>query len=495
MSAELIAREYLRVSYDKSGRQRSNEEQHEDNIDLGELLGFSEFGAPYLDTGSASIHRRRERDDFDRLRADLRVGTFGADILVLWEVSRLSREVDDWPQMLKDCVANRVRIAVQTDARLYDPANATDRKALLNAAVDAEYESAKVSLRTKRSARRAARAGAPHGRIPFGYCRTYDEGRIVQVPQPDEARVVVELFDRIASGDTLAAIAKEFAARGITSRKGIPFAAQTLRGMALAPVYVGRRVHQPGKAARSHRGTDATTTEGTWDRIVPDDMFYAVRRRLTDPARRTVRPGRGIHLLSMLARCDVCGAKLAVTYRKGPRAYQCHGRGCVKVDADDLDGWATRQVLGVLVRDDAAEYLFGSDDDGDVRLSAARGVVERTRAEHADLIAQVAAGALSATLAAGAEPAILARLADAEAALAELRTPEGLDGLITVGPDAAEEWEGKTMAVKREIIRVMFSPASRLGGVLSVAPAAARGESIRARVRVGGKRLGVGGDA
>lgn len=488
MTATLTAREYLRVSFDKSGRQRSPEEQHEDNLDLADVLGFEIIDQPYLDLGSASVHRRRERDDFDQLRADVKRGRFGADLLVVWEVSRLSREIDDWPGMLKDCVAARVRIAVNTDARIYDPANATDRKALLNAAVDAEYESAKVSLRTKRAMRRAAANGAPHGRIPFGYCRVFSpDGEVVQQADPVEAVIVVELFTRIHKGEPMAAIAKDFAARGIVSRTGTPFAAQTLRGMALAPVYAGRRVHLPGRAGRAQRGTEATTTKGTWEALVSDELFYAVRRRLTDPARRTVRPGRGIHLLSMLAHCDVCGAKLAVTYRKGPRTYQCHGKGCVRVNADDLDAWATRQIIDALTNPEALAQPLS--DDGDELLTAARGTVEQIRAEHTDLIAQVAAGTISATLAAGAEPGILARLAAAEATVAELATPSELNGLVDPGPDISAQWESRPMAVRREIVRLMFS-LSRFGA-LTVARETTdtpRGP-VSLRVRLDGKPL------
>ncbi len=41
-------------------------------------------------------------------------------------------------------------------------------------------------------------------------------------------------------------MAADFEARGITSRNGVVFSAQSLRSMALRPLYAGQRSHVPG---------------------------------------------------------------------------------------------------------------------------------------------------------------------------------------------------------------------------------------------------------
>ncbi len=73
------AREYLRVSVDRSGREKSNDEQHADNVDAAPALGIDSFGKPYRDTGSASKHATKGRDDFDRLLTDLAAGRLLAE--------------------------------------------------------------------------------------------------------------------------------------------------------------------------------------------------------------------------------------------------------------------------------------------------------------------------------------------------------------------------------------------------------------------------------
>jgi DNA invertase Pin-like site-specific DNA recombinase len=485
-----IAREYLRVSFDRSGRQKSNDEQHADNAAAAPALGIDRFGKPYRDTGSASRHARRERDDFARLLDDLSAGRFGADVLVLWESSRGSRKVGEWVDLIERCEKAGVRIAVSTHGRLYDPANPRDRRTLLEDAVDGEYESAKTSLRATRAAAASAAEGQPYGPLLFGYRRTYDpitRRLVAQELDPAESPIVVELFDRLAAGHSLTSISKDFAARGIVSRRGNPMAPQTLRLMALNPAYIKRRVHSRNRPPGAYTGDPEASYDAVWPRIVSDDVFYAVKARLKDPARTTRRPGRGKHLLSITARCHHCDGPLVATFRfAGVRRYQCQSGGHVLIGADALDAWAEGEMLRALTRPDVLERLMphGVNDD---TMAAARDEVARVRNEHADLVAQVGSGKLSATLAAGAEPPILARLHLAEKHVEELATPAGLRQLIDPGPAVADQWKVMPMAAKREVARLLFVP--NVLGALAVARVNGGGNTVEARVRLDGQPL------
>ena len=78
------AREYLRVSMDRSGRERSNDEQHADNQREAEANGWA-LGEHYADVGSASRYATKARGNFETLVADLAADRFGAEVLILWE--------------------------------------------------------------------------------------------------------------------------------------------------------------------------------------------------------------------------------------------------------------------------------------------------------------------------------------------------------------------------------------------------------------------------
>jgi site-specific DNA recombinase len=486
-TTNLRAREYLRVSFDRSGRQRSNDEQHADNLAAAAGFGVGTFAEPYRDVGSASKHARKRRDDFDRLLADLAAGRFDADLLMLWESSRGSRKVGEWVELIERCDAAGVRIGVTTHGRVYDPANARDRRMLLEDAVDGEYESSKVSLRTRRAAAAAAADGRPHGAAPYGYKRVRDPatGRVVaQVPHPTEAPIIAEAFERIAAGHSLRSVAADLAARGVQGRRGRPISPSTLRPMLLSPTYIGQRLHAPGSTSRSDRARcpTATITEATWDGIVSEATFHAVRHRLTDPARRTSRPGRGVHLLSMIARCDVCAGTLAATFRReGRREYACRTGGHVRIPADPLDAWAEQQIIGVLTDRDRIGQLVPTVDDA--ALDAARDDAARVQAELDDLGDAVGRGELLASVAARAQQGIAERLRAARQRVDDLSTPAGLQALIEPGDLAEEQWAAAPMSAKRDIVRLLFRPG--LLGELSVARATDRGP-IWPRIRLDG---------
>lgn len=468
-SGPLTGREYRRVSVDRSGRARSTGEQHAENVRDAESVGVC-LGEAYEDNDrSASRYATKVRDDFARLMDDLRAGRFGVDALWLWESSRGSRKVGEWVELIEECERNAIVIRVTTHGRFYDPRNARDRRSLLEDAVDSEYESSKVSHRTSRTAAAAAAEGRPHGQIPYGYRRVYHEETrelVGQFPHPVEAPVVAELFERIASGHSIRSISVDFAERGIEKRSGGPFSHQQLRTMAVNPTYAGLRVHQPGRKARYHPDrTGQAITKGVWEGIVSEATFYAVQEILTNPARRTSRPGRAKHLLSMIARCGVCGSVVSVTYRDDGsgrdierRYYQCHAKGCVKVLADALDDFVTVAVIAYLAREDVYQALKQESDDDNDDLAAVRDEIAAIKRQLSELADAFARREITVGFVARSEPPLLAELEKAEQREQELLTPAVLRGLLTPGADVAQQWEDMPISARRDLLRLLLRP-------------------------------------
>jgi site-specific DNA recombinase len=315
-----VGREYLRVSLDRSGRARSVEEQHADNQRADEEHGWT-LGKPYIDNSvSASRYSTKARDDFAKLLADLDRDRFAADVLVLWEPSRGSRKVSEWVTLIEACEQRGVSIYVTTHGRLYQPGNARDRRSLLEDAVDSEYESSKTSTRAKRAAAANAAAGRPHGRVPYGYSRTYDPKTKALVSQDieiTEAKVIRETYDRINRGHSLRAIASDLEQSGVRTRTGKVFTGTHLRLLMLSPTYAGMRAHGPGGRGKFRDLTGVELVDGTWPALVDKAHWYAVRARLTAPERVTTIPGAARHLLTFIAVCDVCDGPLASTRRDG----------------------------------------------------------------------------------------------------------------------------------------------------------------------------------
>lgn len=469
MTTNTKAREYLRVSLDKSGESRSTSEQHIENEKSAIANGW-QLGAPYTDNGrSASRYRTKEREAFGQLISDLEGDRFGADILILWESSRGSREVDEWITMIRLCEKRGVRIHVTVHGHTYDPTNVRDRRSLLEDAVDSEYESGKMSQRLRRAQAQRAQAGMPFGQVPYGYKRRYHEETrklIAQEPYEPEAKVVRELYDRIIKGHSLRSIAKDFEQRGVRNDSGRPFSSTHLRDMATRHVYMGKRYHRPGTTAvrSTNPNVKGTLYDGQWEGLVSETTWYKVNRILTAPERKTSRPGRGVHLLSMIAKCDVCSGPLAATNRleRYGWQYQCHFKGCVRVSYDDLTEYAEAALLGFLSEADYAERLRANDGRNDAALEAIESEIAAMRAELDELWRDVERGDVSPKAATVAERGLTAKLADAERRKAELSTPSVLRGLISPGEDVVGRWKAAPMSTKREVARLLFAP-ERLG--------------------------------
>ena len=464
-SKTAVAREYLRVSLDKTGEKHSTDEQHDQNRHAAESHGW-QLGEPYTDTGSASRYSTKARGEFDRLMADLRNDAFGADVLILWESSRGSRREGEWVTLVDLLEERGVLVHVTTHGRTYDASNPRDRRSLLEDAIDSAYESSKMSGRLKRTIAARAAAGAPHGREPYGYRRRYEivgarKVFVAQEPHPTEAPVVRELFDRITKGHSLKGIAKDFAARGITKHSGGPFSAPHLRDIALRPLYIGKRAHRPGTSGgrTSEPGVFGTLYAGSWEPLVSEAKFYAVQRILAAPERKTSRPGRGTHLLSMIARCGVCSGPLTARNRRDrSREYQCPSKGCVRVDYVQLTELAEEQILDYLGDPDLVGQLTANDGRDDAELRRIEDDLAKHRARLDELEREVERGETTARMASAEERGLNVKIADAEVRKAELSTPSALRDMISPGADVARRWKGAPMSTKRAVARLLLAP-------------------------------------
>jgi hypothetical protein len=80
------------------------------------------------------------------------------------------------------------------------------------------------------------------------------------------------------------------------------------------------------------------------------------------------------------------------------------------------------------------------------------------------------------------EPGILARITTLEARERELSTPPALAGIITPGKDVARRWETAEMPARREVARMLCSPAYL--GTLRLSRSPVPGQSVPPAERV-----------
>lgn len=429
-------------SRESKGKSASIETQEQANLAACDEIG-AEVVANLGDRVSASRFGTKARAGWPEI-IEL-VGSGQIDVLVVWEVSRADRTMDRWVPFLTACRDHGVSIYITNEETLYDVRKGPHRKALLDAGSDAELESEKISARTRRGVAGAAAAGKGHGPVSYGFTRIYDmHDRRIFTQQPNEfAPIAAEIIERVARRDPLTRLEREFNERGIPSPNGGRWTRRGLRALALNASYAG---------FRSHNGV---LHEANWDGIVPVETWRAAVAVLNEEDRVTSAPGGYKWLLSYVATCPEGDPLQCRPPRPGGRRafYRCDHVG---IGVFELDEFITRLTVARLAKPDARQLFEGDSAEA----QRARDEVARIRLELDDLAEKLAAGQISAMLAAAAEPGIQRRLAAAEAQV-QVHSQHGAV-LALIGSAGASEkeirarWDALSVAGRRSVLDALF---------------------------------------
>ncbi|NJP24395.1 hypothetical protein FLW53_09305 [Microbispora sp. SCL1-1] len=469
---------YDRASKDRRQR-KSVREQHAENLAANDEHGWRLVGE-YVDNNiSASRFSKKDRPDWDRFLADLEART--CDVVILWESSRGDRKPSQWMAFLDTCRTLGVFVHVTRHNRTYDMRVARDWRVLAEDGVDNAYESERASERIRRAMRGNAVEGRPHGKVPFGFRRIYDDrtGHLVaqvvdDVPRPaigpacvtgrawlllsayTRAGVVQELGNRIAAGETLHGLEIDLNRRGVPAWGGGRWTGSQIRALLKKPAYIGKRVHH-GELVDSP----------VWHpRILSDEVFFTCAGKLTDPARSNRRDFSVKHLASGLAVCGVCGGPVRILYksdyRRSPQ-YVCRprtndgSRGAHVVRNEQrVDEAIERVAVAWMAQPEPLEALSRPDEAGE-ELQGIQDEIAAARARLDAFYDQAAEGALSAAGLARVEARILAEVEALETRARRLRG-QSMAVVARVGnrEDAERLWASWTLSQRRELLMELF---------------------------------------
>lgn len=342
---------YGRVSRDPTKRGTSVADQQAENKEVCEENGWVLVQSFEDIDRSASRHARGPRPGYEAMVKFVQSGE--VDIIVVWEASRAYRNLTTYAELRDLC--ERTGIFLSYKGRVYDMRNASDREHSATDAVRAEAESDAIRDRVRRTTKRVARNGKPHGRVPFGYRRAYDieSGDLLrQYIYEPEAEVIREIARRVAAGHSSARIAKDFNERGVSTPTGSgPWTRTKISAVLLKPTNAGQRQFQ-GKVIGP----------ATWDPIVDQDLYDRCEAILKSPARRTNRDTTVKHLLSGIARCS-CGAWLRRRLNRGTPSYVCVKGAHTSIPIVVFDAIVVAEVLARMERPEFAVALTKKDED------------------------------------------------------------------------------------------------------------------------------------
>jgi DNA invertase Pin-like site-specific DNA recombinase len=430
---------------ESKGKAKSVDDQVSIGLRVIDDRGWQHVGS-YDDGSSASRFATKVRADWQRLFADIAEGKL--DVLIVWEITRGSREPVEGFTWLNLCRDHGVLIYVISDEELYDPRKTRAYDTLGRALLDGAKESNTTSDRVLRGVAAAATNGTPHGAVPYGYLRRYDpvtKAFAEQRADPETAPIVREIFSRVARNDPIVAIVNDLNARGIPSPKGVKWHRYGIRSMVRNVAYAGRR---------SHQGIEYTAV---WKPLVDDATFRAANAVLDTPGRRVSKPGQKRWLLTYLATAPCGGPLHGQPERTGQDrarkpAYACLGDGCVSIGQWELDEYVSRLVVARLSRDDARD-LFLADDEA-VAVAKEEAAALRSKLDEArDSYAR--SDGISVTSLAFTEKKLTPLIQQAERRILAATVPAAVVDLVTAD-DVRKVWEGLPLGGRRSVVDVLL---------------------------------------
>jgi DNA invertase Pin-like site-specific DNA recombinase len=368
---------YARASIDREDKRVSVERQvARCNALVEERFGDTEVRT-FVDNDLSGAKPGVVRPGYDDLLDAVRRGDVTE--LVCHEQSRLTRQPAQW----EDLIVTLTKAGIE---RVYTVQSGTieigGSKLIsrIMAAVDAE-EAERIRARVTAASAQNAAEGRPHGPPSYGYGRAIGgDGRPQWVINPEEARIVRRMCDRICSGRSVNSIAAELDDEEVPVPRGKRWYPTTVRRIVTASTIAG---------IRSHHGVEAAPA--IWEPIITEDRFRQVARALDSKVvtgrdgvkysteRRSHSSARRWLLSSGLLRCGLCGVAMVTHRTNQGTLYYCattrRQRGCGRLSvgpAAKVDEWVYEQLLGQLSTPEMAERLTAHLSEDKARLLAER---------------------------------------------------------------------------------------------------------------------------
>jgi site-specific DNA recombinase len=437
---------YTRVSVDRANNTKSVSSQEQACREHCAREGWEVVDVFTDNDRSASAYAKKSRPAFEQLMSVLQ----NYDVLVTWEASRATRDLEVYVALRAACRASGVQWSYS--GKLFNLSRTDDSFSTGLDMLMAERESSQTRDRVSRAVRQQAEAGKPHGRVPFGYMREYDgtTGALLrQVAHPDQARVITEAADRVLSGESCYSIAKDFQARSMPLMGDKRWAPHRLSRLLRNPTYAGKRVFQ-----------GRIIGDAAWEALIPGDKWEALQGILLAPDRMRFHGTEPAWLLTGIALCGVCGATVTRGNNRTNDTYSCRQNACVARRIAPVDALVVAAVKARLLASDALESL--NKEAGPEASEAAREIVE-LEARLEGFYLQAAEGTLSPQGLAKVEGSLLRKADEARVRLRSLSKPQRMT--IEDPRAMADRWEGLPLLQQRDVVRtllkVVILPAGR----------------------------------
>ena len=335
-----------------------------------------------------------DREGFRQMVAAAGRGEF--DAVVIYDVTRGSRDVGDWFTFRKAMLMLGVQVIATTQS-LGDITNSNDFLLELISVGMGQREVLETRQKSINGVAVKAKQGVFLGGIPpLGY----DVANGAYVVNPCEARTVRTIFAMYADGQSYSAILE--AIDGAIGKRGQPLGKNSLHSILTNERYVGtytwnkRRVKLFRKWAGGALNPNCIRLEGHIPAIIDNETWERVQKRMSDNKRNAVNKAKRTYLLSGLIECEECGGTYVghtSVNSKGHetryyvcgnryRTHTCKGR---NINADELETFVVQQLKAYLLQADFEQEAKRIAD----QINGASPDLTEERKELADVTAKI----------------------------------------------------------------------------------------------------------
>ncbi len=443
---------YCRISKDRGGDELGVRRQEKDGRALAERNGWSVSEVIIDNDLSASNGKRRP--GYDRLLDMVRAGD--VDAVICWDLDRLVRR----PIELEHFFDIAIAAGMTRLATIGEQVNVTNGDGMLLARIKgavAAEEVRKLSQRSRRKHLELAEAGkfSGGGNRPFGL--SYDPQTRRMTVVPAERAKLREAAKAVLAGESMASIARRWNEAGVRTTRGNLWTGNNVRQTLESPRVAGLRSYR-GEIVGDAAFPPMIDRE-TWERVMA--KFKA---NGTGPG-----PKPTVYLLSHMAHCALCGARLSGAPVEGKRRYRCSKR-------PGLPGCGKLTILAEVLEEVLADMVLQALDS--TALAKARSnarkagpsdaIDEVVQVEHKleELAEMYAADGITTREWTAARKPLEARLNSARARLAREEHNEALADLAGKGSDLRDRWGSLPFDRRKAIIeavvdKVLIGPGVR----------------------------------
>ncbi|MDR2931513.1 MAG: recombinase family protein [Oscillospiraceae bacterium] len=305
-----------------------------------------------------------ERPDFQRMIDAAKARQF--DCVVIYDITRASRDVADWMGFRKLMRSYKIDVLSTTEKL----GSVDDPNSFLTELLTAGLGQHMVLQTRQKSiagvAQKAKQGVFLGGTPPLGY--DVKDGKYII--NKSESKAVQLIFALYAEGRSYNHIIDQVSKSGITGKRGQPIGKNSLNSILKNQRYIGnyfwntKQRKYMGKWAGGADNPNAVQIKGVIPQIINSETWERVQKRMSDNKRRANNTAKTEYMLSGLIECGECGGTYIGRSTKNTKGYitkyyvcgnkkRTHTCGSKNFNADDIETAVVAHMRDYLLNSDS----------------------------------------------------------------------------------------------------------------------------------------------